>query len=143
MVSDLRKLVEACPAGFQALGESIPAAILALLDERDALQEELADADKLTKRLDAELAKLKAPPGIITTLDRVAEEILRARRKFPSREKRLAALVEEVGELAAAMLQRQGFARVRAEAIQVACCAVRIAEEGDADFDNPTWDSAP
>jgi hypothetical protein len=53
-----------------------------------------------------------------TTMGDLAEEIVRAREKFPRNGHMLAALMEEVGE----------------EAIQVACVALRIAEEGDADF---------
>lgn len=40
-MTDLRKLIEECPAGFQSLGDSIPDEILALLDERDAMKVEL------------------------------------------------------------------------------------------------------
>lgn len=50
----------------------------------------------------------------------------------------VAALTEEVGEPAQALLQRQGDARVCNEALQVACVALRIAEEGDALFDGLT-----
>lgn len=69
------------------------------------------------------------------TLAAVRAEVLRARAKFPGRAHMLAALTEEVGEVARALLQREGRERVRAEAIQVACVALRIAEEGDGDFD--------
>lgn len=70
------------------------------------------------------------------TLADVAHEVHRARTKFPGNRLLLAALMEEVGELARAYLQREGPDRVRKEAIQVACVALRIAEEGDATFDN-------
>lgn len=72
------------------------------------------------------------------TLDRLVAEILRARTKFPGNALLLAALTEEVGELAQALLQRQGPERVTAEALQVATVALRIAEEGDATFANLT-----
>lgn len=64
----------------------------------------------------------------------VAEEIVQARRKFPGNRHLLAALVEEVGELAQAYLQRQPIDQVRKEALQVACVALRIYEEGDSVF---------
>ena len=68
----------------------------------------------------------------------LAEELVRARDKFPGNALLLAALVEEVGELARALLQRQGKEQVRKEALQVACVAVRIYEEGDATFEDVT-----
>jgi len=64
----------------------------------------------------------------------IAEEVIRARTKFPSSAFMLAALTEEVGECARAMLQgRRDDARK--EAMQVACCAIRIIEEYDTTFD--------
>lgn len=70
-----------------------------------------------------------------TTLYELQREVMRARDKFPTNRHRLAALVEEVGELAKALLENQGLERIRAEAVQVAATAARIMEEGDADFD--------
>lgn len=61
-------------------------------------------------------------------------EVARARRKFPSNAHMLAALTEELGETAQALLEGQGRERIRAEALQVACVAMRLYEEGDADF---------
>lgn len=58
----------------------------------------------------------------------------KARAKFPRNRLLLAALTEEVGELAKALLQRQGRVAVQAEALQVAVVALRIYEEGDATF---------
>lgn len=72
----------------------------------------------------------------------LCEEMLRARKKFPSNRFLLAALQEEVGELAAALLQKEGVERVRHEAIQVATVAIRIAEEGDRVFDTITDEEA-
>jgi NTP pyrophosphatase (non-canonical NTP hydrolase) len=69
-----------------------------------------------------------------STASDVAEEVMRARAKFPSNEHLLAALMEEVGELAKALLEGESVERIRAEAAQVACVAVRIIEEGDSDF---------
>jgi NTP pyrophosphatase (non-canonical NTP hydrolase) len=64
----------------------------------------------------------------------IDDEVVAARSKFPGNAHMLAALVEEVGELAQAMLQGQPIQRIIDEAKQVACVAIRIIEEGDADF---------
>lgn len=72
------------------------------------------------------------------TLLKLSAEIELARAKFPNNEHLLAALVEEVGELAEAYLKKKPTSEVRAEALQVACVALRIYEEGDASFDG--WD---
>lgn len=63
-------------------------------------------------------------------LNELVEELERARAKFPSTEHMMVALSEEHGELAKALLD-EPWERVRAEAIQVACCALRIATESD------------
>jgi len=68
------------------------------------------------------------------TLDAISHEVMLARRKFPGNRFLLAALMEEVGELAQAMLQNKPRDEIDREAIQVACVAVRILEEGDASF---------
>lgn len=57
-------------------------------------------------------------------------EISRARSKFPNNKKMFLALSEEVGELAKDMLEEKNS--WREEALQVACVAMRIYEEGDA-----------
>jgi len=57
-------------------------------------------------------------------------EIERSRTKFPGHRYLLAALVEEVGELAEAMASGSNK-EVYKEAIQVACIALRVAEEDD------------
>lgn len=68
----------------------------------------------------------------------ISKEINFARKKFPGRKYMLAALVEEVGELHQAMIDhsrgKQTSSDVYAEAIQVAAMAIRIAQEGDAEF---------
>jgi len=68
-------------------------------------------------------------------LSDVAGELVKAREKFPSSVCCLAALSEEVGELAQAMLKHAAgkwpHDRVRTEAIQVAVMALRCANEGD------------
>jgi hypothetical protein len=72
-------------------------------------------------------------PAAATVADLCAE-VERARRKFPGNRHLLAALVEEVGELAQAYLQRSSPSDIRKEAIQIACVAIRIVEEGDSEF---------
>jgi len=71
-------------------------------------------------------------------LGEVSSEVDRARRKFPSSNLVLAALVEEVGELAQAMLKAAAGQwpsyRVYSEAVQVAATALRCAVEGDPSF---------
>jgi len=47
--------------------------------------------------------------------------------------------MEEVGELAQALLDDHGIARVREEAKQVACVAIRIMEECDSSFEISGW----
>lgn len=65
----------------------------------------------------------------------VLEEVRRARAKFPSSECCLAALSEEVGELAKACLE-ESSERIVEEAVQVACMALRVATEGDPSLDS-------
>lgn len=69
-------------------------------------------------------------------LQDIISELTRARAKFPGNRFRLPALVEEVGELAEAILDGDKAA-IRREAIQVASTAIRIAEEDDATEYNP------
>jgi NTP pyrophosphatase (non-canonical NTP hydrolase) len=70
-------------------------------------------------------------------IENMRGEILKARRKFPAPNPTIAALVEEVGELAQAALHiREGkhadWWKVWDEAMQVAVMAMRMATEGDA-----------
>ncbi|RAI30576.1 hypothetical protein [Rhodoplanes serenus] len=70
-------------------------------------------------------------------VDAVLNEVARARSKFPQPNPTIAALAEEAGELAKAMLHiREGKStdwwRVYDEAVQVAALALRAATEGDA-----------
>jgi hypothetical protein len=65
------------------------------------------------------------------TIAALMKELQRARAKFPGNRFLLAALVEEVGKLAEAVLAEDKTA-IKREALQVACVALRIAEEGDA-----------
>lgn len=64
------------------------------------------------------------------------------RAKFPGNRFMLAALTEEVGELARALLQRKGQDATRTEALDVAAVALRIALEGDATFDDITQEES-
>lgn len=73
------------------------------------------------------------------TLQEIIAEVIRSREKFPRDKHNLAALMEEVGELAEAFLKDAGPERVRAEAVQVACVAIRIIEGGDEAFDVKDW----
>jgi hypothetical protein len=72
------------------------------------------------------------------TLRAISDEVMRARTKFPGNRFMLAALTEEVGELAQALLQKKDRAEIAREAIQVAAVAIRIIEEGDASFSGMT-----
>ena len=67
-------------------------------------------------------------------LNDMTDELKSARRKFPSSDAAMVALVEEVGELAKAMLE-ESTDRVWAEAVQVAAMACRVASEGDSTLD--------
>jgi len=58
----------------------------------------------------------------------------RAVKKYPEPNPNLAALMEEVGEVARALLDNQSDAALRAECVQVAAMACRIATRGDAQF---------
>lgn len=79
---------------------------------------------------------------LMHTMDAVGVEVVRARDKFPSNRFLLAALMEEVGELSTAYLQRKSAAEVYREAMQVACVAIRIMEEGDPTFADITEDES-
>lgn len=79
-----------------------------------------------------------AQPPDHETVIAISKEVFRARTKFPGNRLLLAALTEEVGELAKAMLQDRPREEVVREAVQVAAVAIRIIEEGDASFANLT-----
>ena len=68
----------------------------------------------------------------------VAGEVARARVKWPGNRVQLAALTEEVGELAKALLhldyENGNAPAVWKEAVQVGAMAVRVATEGDSSF---------
>ena len=65
------------------------------------------------------------------SLEALTSEICRARAKFPESDHLVVALGEEFGELCQAFLQGQPIEKIRGEALQVACVAMRIYEEGD------------
>ena len=73
------------------------------------------------------------PVDIQDALIAVGEEIIRARTKFPGNKHLTAALMEEVGEVAKELLEDGD--NVWGECVQTACVALRIATEGDADFE--------
>lgn len=68
-------------------------------------------------------------------LSEIRDELARARAKFPGANVTTLALVEEVGELAKATFS-ESRAAVRAEAVQVAVMAIRVALDGDATLDD-------
>lgn len=71
---------------------------------------------------------------VLEFLSLVYDEIKNARAKFPDPGGSMAALSEEHGELAKALLD-ESSARVVSEATQVACMACRLALEGDPTLD--------
>ena len=68
------------------------------------------------------------------TLCIIQDEVKSARDKFPNPTHLFAALSEEVGELAKALLDENDI-RVWEEAVQVVAMGIRIMEEGDPAFD--------
>lgn len=91
-----------------------------------------------------------APPPVVDFMIEVAAEIERAALLHPGPNPNLAALTEEVGEVSKALLEgrarclelgaldQDDWSDIRAEAVQVATMAFRIAFEGD-----PTLDVVP
>lgn len=68
----------------------------------------------------------------------IRAELQQARQKFPVPKHMLAAMFEEVGELANALIEHETgnktAAEIFQEAVQVAVTAIRVATEGDTDF---------
>lgn len=60
----------------------------------------------------------------------ISDELRRARAKHPTSRVTNTAMVEEVGEVAKALMDEAGF-RVREEVVQVAAMAVRLLLDGD------------
>lgn len=69
-----------------------------------------------------------------TLANEILAELTRARVKFPGKNATFPALVEEVGELATALMEETKD-RVHKEAIQVAVMAMRIVLDGDQTLD--------
>jgi hypothetical protein len=91
--------------------------------------EAIADAERTNRSCEGE-------PMNDRTAEALAQEIARCRKKFPGNRFLLAALVEEVGELAEALFAGSDE-EIRKEALQVACVALRIYEEDDATVYTP------
>ena len=82
--------------------------------------------------------RLFSPDGKMIT--DILGEVRSAREKFPGSRHMLCALVEEVGELAQAIMQNDRHegtteTEVYREAVQVAAMAIRIGTEGDEAFE--------
>ena len=81
--------------------------------------------------------RLTSADGLMFKL--IRDELVAARKAFPGKTHMLCATVEEVGELAQAMMQHDRHEgttvqEVLREAVQVAAMAVRVAVEGDDNF---------
>lgn len=77
-----------------------------------------------------------ATRGLSTeSLTALVEEVHRARAKFPGNRFLLTALMEELGEVARGILQKDPQEDIRRELLQVACVAMRMYEEGDPVYD--------
>jgi hypothetical protein len=131
--------------GCVELNEKLRIQVQALVCERNEAVRKAQRHEELRRQTEKMLEKLRhacvisdlAPkqgPTIGVVAD-VSTEIIRARKKHPGNAHLLAALTEEVGELAQAFLDNQGHQRIYDEAKQCACVAMRIMEEGDGDFD--------
>lgn len=71
--------------------------------------------------------------GTDDLINDITIELQRALNLFPENIFIFPALIEEVGELAKALME-ESPERIRAEAIQVAVMAIRIIQEGDRDI---------
>jgi hypothetical protein len=75
--------------------------------------------------------------AICTTVACILDEVRRARGMFPGPNRNFGALIEEVGELAEALIEQGGkktSADVFKEAVQVAAMAIRMLEEGSPEY---------
>lgn len=107
------------------------------LDAGDIMKSSLDAANKRIADLDAAVALLRGGCAVeYGSLRELADEMKRARAKFPEQHRLLAALMEEVGETAQAYLEGKPE-HAREEALQVACVAMRIYEHGDWDYEPP------
>jgi hypothetical protein len=84
------------------------------------------------------VARMHPDPHDTVFLDCIAREVVAARAKFPGNNRQFAALAEEFGELAQALLDHaygKGTPEeVYAEAVQVAAMAMRVALGGSGEF---------
>ena len=81
--------------------------------------------------------RLTSPDGLVFSM--IRDELNAAREAFPGTTHMLCAMVEEVGEVAKAMMEhdrKEGTSvqQVLREAVQVASMAIRLAVEGDDNF---------
>lgn len=81
--------------------------------------------------------RLTSPDGLVFIM--IRDELRAARNAFPGSTHMLAALIEEVGEVAKAMMEHDrqlgtSVPEVLRECVQVAGMAIRIAVEGDENF---------
>lgn len=90
--------------------------------------------DSYQLRVVEAVGRQEAMAARIETIATIAAEVERARTLFPGRRHLLAALMEEVGELAKAFLERESVEQIQLEAQQVAAMAIRLYEEGDEDY---------
>jgi hypothetical protein len=93
------------------------------------------DNDDQAKNYQKDVCKMIAAESdsmsqVNALLDEIKAELARARAKFPSNGVTMLALMEEVGELAKATFE-EPRENVRAEAVQVAVMAMRVALDGD------------
>lgn len=83
------------------------------------------------------LERMTSPDGLIIMM--IRDELVAARKAFPGSTHMLCAFMEEVGELAQALMEHdrnQGTSvqEVMREAVQCAAMSIRIAVEGDENF---------
>ena len=135
LATHTRREIESLPVGGHIRLEGGPvhientAMIVRLIDAPDEPQGSSEDyVEELKKHYPRE-----------DTLYEVGLEVARARIKHPHNRQMLAAIMEELGELAQALLEKEDTERVRAEAKQVAATAIRLMEEGDASFESEDW----
>lgn len=102
---------------------------------------------------DFEEARRSALPGcdpMTELFNEVRDEVARARRKFPGPAYTYTALVEEVGELARAILHTvsktepdpYAAGEVHKEAVQVMAMCVRLLHDGDVSLGLPAFNEA-
>jgi hypothetical protein len=112
-------------AEIQTEALHLAAAAVRLCEEGDPSFDGLTDAEAFG--VPSSPSRLPDPK----TIKALANEIARARAKFPGSRFMLAALGEEFGEACDALVDGSLPELARREALQVACCAIRLYEEGD------------